>query len=259
MKLRNFYFHVNKEDFPSEMIHQKLEKIVRSRFQTNFSSDFDFQTDFFSRHLELKLRRLKYEGSFKTLLIKPSQSYQIKSSHEALEISIPFDIKKYSELYTEPNLYPLQLNTPINPVLNINEFNIFLFDMIMGALKYGESMKVDLPINYLKKELMAFKKNNFISAWYHRRKAFKEIGISSRLYCVQNCNYFSAQLIVLKKNKEIYRTEIKREKPSYLCYRLCLGEIRLSKDKLLIVDSLNDYLPKEDRKTIFELSLISIL
>ena len=259
MTLRNFYFHIDNTMFKSEMVHKKLDKIKRSRFNTNFASDFDFQTDFFSRHIELALRRHKYQGAFKTLILKPSQSYKIESNTESIAISIPFNLEKYQELYPNPNLYPLQLNAPIIPILNTTEFNEFLFTMLMGALNYAESERVDLPITYIKETLNTFKKDNYTRDWFHKKKAFKEIGISTRLYCYQNCNYFSLQLIVLKKNKEFYRVEIRREKPSYLSYSPFLGEIRLKNNHLLIVDSLNDYLPLKDQKTIFKLPLKTIL
>jgi len=259
MKLWHFYFTINREAFPKGKVYKKLKKIKKSKWTTSLDFDFQFLSDFFSRYLELKIRKLKYEGQYGIINIELAKDYNIIEGTEGIAIQIPFDIDKFKELYPAPNLIPLQYGSLINPVSDIDKFNNFLFQIVLGALEYTQKKRYNIPTEYLITELNNFKQDNFKREWYHQKKAFKEKGISARLFCKQDCNTFTLELVVLKKRNEIYRKQIGQANPAYLMYRVLLGELKIWNDKLLVVEKHQDYKPIEKQQLIFELDLNTLL
>jgi len=260
MKLWHLFFSKNEKVFPDEKIYLKVENVARTKF--TIGMEFVHLSDFFQRHIELKLRKLKYDGLYKTLNIELSNEFKISHDPEGICIAIPFDIKRYNELYPKPNPYPMtyDFNKYINPVTNVDEFNQFIYKTTLDALNFAEQQKEKLPFDFLKTELDLFAKNNFKREWYYQKKTFKEHDISASLLCKQNCNEFIMELIITRKRKEIFREKIGKANPNYLTYRMLYGDLKVWENTLMVVKNNHDYLSIEEQaeNTIFKLDLTNL-
>lgn len=239
MKLKNIYLALESEDFTDK----------------NLVSDFNFQTDFITHFIEKKIVAKKFETSnFQTLMIRgrksPSDKLVLKEHFNALEVEFFFDEKKYNEIYPYSNTYPL--DGLLMPVKNENDFNNFLFEIILNSFEKSKTLNTEIPSDYLIEILNEFKLNNFKNEWLFKFKIFKEQSIKASLFCKLTCNYFSLELIIEKNKKEILKKEILKTLPSSIMYKGEFKEILIEKGSLKIIR--DDY----EKTTLYELPLSTI-
>jgi hypothetical protein len=239
MKLKNIYLALESEDFTDK----------------NIVSDFNFQTDFITHFIEKKIVAKKFETSnFQTLMIRgrksPSDKLVLKEHFKALEVEFSFDEKKYNEIYPYSNTYPL--DGLLKPVKNENDFNNFLFEIILNSFEKSKTLNTEIPSDYLIEILNEFKLNNFKNEWLFKSKIFKEQSIKASLFCKLTCNYFSLELIIEKNKKEILKKEILKTLPNAIMYKYEFKDIVIENNILKVIK--DDY----DKSTLYKLQLSDI-
>jgi hypothetical protein len=241
MKLKYLYIALEDEDYRYENLH--------------LTSDFNFQTFFLFNYFSREIAKVKFETkNFQFITIrgrkKPSQELVLKEHFKSLEIEIPFDENKYKELYPFINEYPL--NGLLKPILKEEEFNNFLFEMVVEALVKGKKMNALIPYEFLLNTTLDFKASGFKNEWLYKSKTFKEFSIKTSLFCKLTCYYFSLELVIEKDKKEIFRKEILKTLPSSIIYKGEFKEILIENGSLKIIR--DDY----EKTTLYELPLSTI-
>ncbi len=234
MKLKHFYLGLKSEDYyipnpPGSEYPYSVDTIV---------SDFNFQTDYFTHFIEMKLRTLKYDtDKFNTVMIRarklPELDYYIQKAYKSLTLEVSFNEEKYKELYPYRNEYPLD-GRLLHPIEKEEAFHTFSFDMVMEGLDKGKLQKAPIPYDFLVNTVLDFKLNGFKNEWVYKTKAFKEYGITATLLCKLTMNYFSLELIIEKDKKEVFRKEILKTLPSSLIYKGEFDDIIIDKGILRI-------------------------
>jgi hypothetical protein len=242
MKLKYLYVALEDEDYRYENLH--------------LTSDFDFQIHFLFNYFTREIAKVKFETkNFQFITIrgrkKPSQELVLKEHFKSLEIEIHFDEKKYKALYPFVNEYPLN-GLSLKPILKVEEFNNFLFEMIMEALVKSKKLNALIPYEFLLNTTLDFKANGFKNEWLYKSKTFKEFSIKTSLFCKLTCNYFSLELVIEKDKKEIFRKEILKTLPSAIIYKWEFKEILIDNGLLKIIR--DDY----EKTILYELPLSTI-
>lgn len=253
MKLKYFALQIESDDY----LIPNPEKSEFPFRVSNIVSDFSFHTEFIFNFFSRNLSLLKYEtDNFQFIVIRgrknPKDTIFVKEIFKALEIEIQFNENKYLELYPFENEYPL-INKLLKPVLKENEFNEFLFEMIIDGLTKAENQDAPIPLKFLKEIALKFKLNGYVSEWIDKIKTFKEYGLKVSFSCRINCNYFSLTLVIDKNKKEIFREEILRTLPSSLIYQNQFKDVIIEEGILKII--------KDDlqKSSLYEVKLFDII
>jgi len=251
MRIRSLYLAIEGDDYltpnpPGSDFPFSVSHIV---------SDFDFQTGSFLNYFDRVLKKSKFQSEeFQFVTIrgrkKPSNKYLIKKHFKSLEVEIPFDEKKYKELYPFKNKYPIK--GLLSPILKEEEFNIFLFEMIMEGLLKSKKQEAPIPYDFLIETLSNFKLGGFNNEWIHKKKICKDYGVIAYLKCRLTSNYFSLELIIEKSKKEIYKKEVLRTLPNVIMYKDEFKDIQVVEGKLLIMKNTSE------ESILFSLDLSSL-
>jgi hypothetical protein len=235
MKLKFLSLQIESEDYliPNSQNSEFPFRVA------NIVSDFSFQTEFIYNFIGRKLSLLKVEtDNFQFISIrgrkKPKETIFIKEIFKALEIEIQFNENKYLELYPFENEYPLT-NKLLQPVLNENEFNEFLFEMIIKGLDKAKKQDAPIPNKLLEEILFAFKSDGYKNEWIEKTKTFREYGIKAFFQCKMNCNYFTLTLVIEKKNKELFKEEILKTLPSSLIFKGQFKDILIMNNNIVVI------------------------
>lgn len=239
MKIRHFYLSLSTDDYlipnpPGSEFPYSTGTIV---------SDFNFHSDFMTLFIEKHLRKLKFEvDGFNTIMIRgrttPSQSLVLKEHFKSLNIEIPFDEKRYKELYPCENDYPL--TGLLKPVENEEAFNDFLFEMILEGLAKAKEQNAPIPCDFLLETATHFKSIGYKNEWVHKKRVFKEYGIKASLCCTITCNYFLLELVLEKNKTEIYKKEILRTLPSGTHYKYEFKDMIVEDGLLKVTKDMGD-------------------
>jgi hypothetical protein len=239
MKIKHFYLGLSDDDYlipnpPESKFPFRTSKMV---------SEFNFQSDFITHYIENHLKKMKYESNdFDMIMIRgkkqPKENFFIEKHHKCLTIEVFFDDKKYKELYSLENKYPL--DNLLKPIVKEDEFNEFVFKMIMEGLEKLRKQKALIPFDFLIDTTLDFKTNNYKNEWIHKRKVIKEYGIKPYLTCKLTCNYFSLNLIIEEGKQEIYRQEVLRTLPSAIFYKDEFKDLKIDKKNLVITKKSNE-------------------
>jgi hypothetical protein len=253
MKLKFLSLQIESEDYliPNSQNSEFPFRVA------NIVSDFSFQTEFIYNFIGRKLSLLKVEtDNFQFISIrgrkKPKETIFIKEIFKALEIEIEFNENRYLELYPFENEYPL-INKLLQPVLNENEFNEFLFEMITKGLNKAKKQDVPIPNKLIEEFLFDFKSDGYKNEWIEKTKTFKEYGLKAIFLCKMNCNYFTLTLIINKNKKEILKEEILKTLPSSLIFKWQFKDIFIIHNKIVVIKD------DSEQTILFEKSLKDIL
>lgn len=232
-----------------------LESDDYDRIDKFLVSNFDFQAAFFYDYLSKNVKKMKFEvNSFQAIMIrgrkKPSSDLVFKEHLKALEIEIYFDQDRYNQLYPFTNSYPLE--RLMKPVLKENEFNAFLFEMMMEGLAKAKKLNAPIPIDFLMNTVLDFKINNYKNEWNFKSKTFKEFSMKVYLFCKLDCNCFTLELVVEKNNNEVFRKDILKTLPSAIMYKGEFKDILIENEILKITK--DDY----EKSVLYELPLREI-
>ncbi len=251
MKIKHFYLGLNGDDYlipnpPEAKFPFRTSKMV---------SEFNFQSDFITHYIENHLKKMKYESDdFDMIMIRgkqqPTDAFFIEKHHKCLTVEVFFDEKKYKELYSLKNKYPL--DNLLKPITREDEFNEFVFKMIMEGLGKLKKQKALIPYDFLIDTTLDFKGNSYKNEWIHKRKNLKEYGIKSYLICKLTCNYFSLDLMIEEGKQEIYRQEILKTLPSGVFYKDEFDDMKVEGGNLVITKK------SDEESYLFRLNLSKV-
>ena len=204
-------------------------------------SDFSFQSFYLSEFIQKRLIRERFKAnSYNQIIIrgrkKEGKRLVFKKHLNSLNIEIPFDEKKYKELYPYKNKYPLL--SLIKPVENDNLFSEFLISMVVEGMTKARDEKTEYLYDFIIDTTLDFKANGGKNEWVHQDKVFKAYDLKTILFCKLTANYFALEFLIEKNNKILFRKEILKTLPSEIQYGDEYKDVTIKDGKFIITKNI---------------------
>lgn len=201
-RLRKFALNLDRQAWPNEYGYSFY---LKSRCLCNF--------------VERTLKKVSVELVDSTKLCitgvnGDSVGYCVNSSNIA-SLSVPFDQMQYDSISLDRDVHIFITEFAKSNILKIPESSRGSTDKLIAIIQQFET-------------------EGCKNEWQHKKKSFRDLGITASLDCVLSLAAFELRLHVKKGSSEVFADSILKTDPDEIAFHHKFKDVKIDKDKLVV-------------------------